>query len=269
MAKWLAAIVVVAIIAAAAVLWRSKTDSPSSPVTAASAPQAAATTASMPAGPEPGIQHPVETPSAALAAGDIGRALTDLLGSKAVMAFVQIDDFPRRLVATVDNLGRSHAPSGLWPVNPTPGRFTVEEREGGPVIAADNAMRYTPLVLLTESVDAGRAADLYVGMYPLLQQAYEELGYPKHYFNDRLIAVIDLLLATPEAQYPVKLHLTEVKGPIPSERPWVRYEYADPRLESLSAGQKILLRAGPENGRRLKTRLAGFRAELVKRAAKR
>jgi len=70
-------------------------------------------------------------------------------------------------------------------------------------------------------------------------------------------------------EYPVPLQLTQVKGPIPSERPWVRYEFADPQLESLSAGQKILLRMGPVNQRRLKGKLEAIRAELVMRSPRR
>lgn len=216
--------------------------------------------------PEPPIRHRIETPwTTRLAASDVAQALVNLLGAKEVATFLEVDEFPRRLVTTVDNLGRAYAPPRLWPVHPTPDRFMVEEVDGGPVIAADNAARYTPLVLLAESVDARRAVELYVRMYPLLQRAYEELGFPDRYFNDRLIAVIDLLLATPQVEYPVKLQLTEVKGPISSTRPWVRYEFADPDLESLSAGQKILIRVGPVNQRRLKAKLAEVRQELVKR----
>ena len=216
---------------------------------------------------EPSVRHPVETPwTARLTASDIGRILTDLLGAKAVATFLQTDEFPRRLVATIDNLGRSHAPAMLWPVHPTPDRFTVDQFDGAPVIGADNGWRYTPLVLLLEEVDPIRVVGIYVRMYPLLQRAYEELGFPDRYFNDRLIDVIDVLLATPDVGYPVKLQLTEVKGPITPLRPWVRYEFADPDLESLSAGQKILVRVGSVNQRRLKAKLAEFRQELVKRA---
>jgi hypothetical protein len=266
--KWTTALVTVALIAVALVLWLRSTSAP--PVPPAPEAQVAAPAASVPAtAAASGIEHRLDTPAAPLAAGDIKKALGELFGAKAVVRFFQIDEFPRRFVATVDNLGRPHAPPALWPVHPTEGRFTVEKQPDGPVIAADNAGRYTPLVLLAESVDASRAVDVYVRMYPLLQSAYEELGYPRSYFNNRLIAVLDLLLATPEAEYPVKLQLTEVKGPIPSERPWVRYEYADPSLEALTSGRKILLRSGAVNERRLKARLAAFREELVKRSVKR
>jgi hypothetical protein len=48
----------------------------------------------------------------------------------------------------------------------------------------------------------------------------------------------------------------------------VRYEYADPSLEALTAGQKILLRSGPVNERRLKAKLAEFRAAVLRRSAR-
>jgi hypothetical protein len=263
-----ATLVLVALIAAlagGAWWWRSQQPAqapaavapPAAPASAPASPSAAAS--------EPAIRYPVEAPTAApLTPEDLPAALATLLGRKALSTFFQSDDFARRFVATVDNLGRAHAPSIIWPVTPTTGRFMVEEADGATVIAADNSSRYTPFVLLVETVDTGRAVDLYVRMYPLLQQAYRDLGFPKGYFNDRLIQVIDLLLATPEVTYPVKLHLTEVKGPIPSERPWVRYEYADPALEQLAAGQKILLRVGPVNARRLKAKLAEARQQLTR-----
>ncbi len=118
-------------------------------------------------------------------------------------------------------------------------------------------------MLLIETVNIERAVRLYGRMYPLLQQAYADVGFPDRSFHVRLIEVIDLLLATPSVPEPLKVRLTEVKGAIPSTRPWVRYEFDDPALEALSAGQKILLRSGPVNERRLKARLAELRKALV------
>src|SRR5688572_22549294 len=64
------------------------------------------------ASPEPSVRHPVETPwTARLSASDVGRVLIDLIGAKAVATFLQTDEFPRRLVTTIDNLGRTHAPA--------------------------------------------------------------------------------------------------------------------------------------------------------------
>jgi hypothetical protein len=212
--------------------------------------------------------QPVEIPAAAqpLAANQIGSAVTDFLGSQAALTFFQLADFPRKFVATVDNLGRSHAPPVAWPISPTEGRFTVQTLDGVTVVSSDNGLRYTPLVLLLEGLNVGLAVDLYVRMYPVLQQTYVNLGYPNRQFNDRLLQVINHLLATPTAPQVMAVQLTEVKGPIPSLRPWVRYEFADPALESLSSGQKIMLRVGSVNQNRLKARLSALRQEILKRS---
>lgn len=234
---------------------------PAGPAVPASAPASVA--ASNPAA----LALPV--PDQPIGREEVAPALEALIGSKAASSFLQTSQFPRRFVATVDNLGRSHAPPAMWPVHPTPGRFTVDETAAGVVISLENAARYTPLVLLAETIDAGKAADMYLRMYPLLQQEFRELGYPTRQFNDRLLEVIGLLLATPEMEQPAKVQLVEVKGPIPSVRPWVRYEFVDPDLEGLSAGQKILMRMGIVNQRRLKKRLAELRDQIVIRAQKR
>ena len=190
---------------------------------------------------------------------DLEAALAALFGRKAVLSMFQLQDFPRRFVATVDNLGRTHAPASVWPVNPAGGRFLVERQGDAEVISADNGLRYTPHVLLIEAVDLGQAVALYARLYPQLQQAYEDIGYPNRYFNDRLVDVIDQLLATPELSGPLKVHLPEIKGPLQPERPWVLYEFDDPALQALSSGQKTLLRMGPVNQRRIKTKLAEIR----------
>ena len=221
--------------------------------------------------PPPAIQHPVEAAVpeklAALAEAEafVTDALTELLGRKAVLSMLQTDGFVRRIVATVDNLARAHAVPRLWPVNPTPGRFTVTADNR---IKPGNEERYSPFVLLVESIDTARVVALYVRLYPLFQRADVELGYPDGYFNDRQVAVIDHLLATPLRMEPLPVVLTEVRGEIKSERPWVRYQFADPALDTLSSGQKLLLRIGPINQRRLKARLAELRKQVTGGALK-
>ncbi|BEP61141.1 hypothetical protein GmRootV213_16950 [Variovorax sp. V213] len=191
------------------------------------------------------------------------KALVDLMGSKNVADFLQFEGIVRRTVATVDNLAREQAPASTWPVQPTRQRFTTEGKGAAQTIAAGNAARYTPIVQLAESINPAKAAKTYAQLYPLFQKAYEDLGYPGRYFNDRLIAVIDHLLQAPEPSGPVQVRLVEVKGKVSSQRPWVRYEYADPQLESLSSGQKIMVRMGLENERRLKASLRGFREQIA------
>ena len=246
---------------------------------AAEVPASAASTAIAPAAASaPAIAHPIEAaaaasePASAAPAAPVTldtsdplmkQALGELVGARTAAERLLLDGFVRRFVVTVDNLDRSHASPRMWPVTPSPGRFEVAAAGGATTAVASNAARYAPFVAFTESVDARRAVSLYVKHYALFQQAYEELGYPGRYFNDRLVAVIDSLLATPNPVAPLPLRLVEVKGPVKSVRPWVRYEYVDAEIESLSSGQKMLLRTGPANEKRLKARLVEVRSLLV------
>lgn len=255
------------VLAGAALLW-FQTRSKPLPAVVAEAPPPVAPAASVAASAvEPTVKYPVEAPTPAErrpGAFDVASALTDLFGRKAVLSMFELDDFARRFAATVDNLGRSHAPARLWPMHPAPGRFTVAIGEAGETtIGADNGLRYTPYVLLLETVDLRRLAAAYKQLYPSLQHAYEELGFPHRYFNDRLVQVIDQLLATPQPKGPLKVHLPTITGPVQPERPWVLYEFDDPELQSLTAGQKILLRMGPVNERRVKAKLAELRRLLT------
>jgi DUF3014 family protein len=237
----------------------------------AAPPVAEAASAAAPAASEPAIRYPIDPSlagSAPAPAGDAQsqwrQALVDLVGQSAVVRFIYTDDFAHRFVATVDNLARPHAPPRLWPVQPTSGRFSVSGNGELRNIANENAMRYSPFVNMVAAVDARRAATIYAQMYPQLQRAYEQLGYPGHYFNDRVVEVIDHLLQTPEppASGPL-MQLTEVKGSVPSTQPWLRYEFADADLQSLSAGQRILLRVGPAHRATLKAKLRDLRAVLA------
>lgn len=269
------AVVILALLGAAALLWWPRTapapalDVPAEPIAAAtpaSAAPAAPVASPVAAAPVPASAPEPRAAAAPLTATGIGQAFADLLGAKAVQRWLLLDDFARRFVATLDNLGRSQAPSMLWPIHPVAGRVAVIEHGGRTVIDADNALRYTPFVHWIEEVDSAAAVELYVRLLPLLQQAYEELGFPGRRFHTRLLEVVDHLLDAPESPTLIEVRLTDVKGPIPSLRPWVRYEFADAALESASAGHKLMVRVGTPNQRRLKAKLVELRAELVRRA---
>jgi hypothetical protein len=277
-----AAAVAIALLLAGGWYWWQRQQLPLVPPAAPETqPVAAAPAPPSPAPSAPAIAHPIdEVPAAdATAAAPppltldnadpvLRTALIDLLGSKAVASLLQTDDFARRAVATVDGLGRAHAAPRLWPVAPAAGRFTVQGDPASAQIAEANAARYDTFVALATSVDAKRAAAVYRRFYPLFQRAYQELGYPDAYFNDRLVAVIDQMLATPTPAMPPALRLTEIKGPIApgaADRPWTRYEFTDPALETLPAGSKILLRMGPQHADKLKAQLRALRAEIARR----
>jgi hypothetical protein len=221
-------------------------------------------TAAVPATPsEPGIAHPVPE-----GAGDAASAapLPDLAGSDAsfrdalsqissvdaVKDFLVPQDLIRKIVVTIDNLPRQKVAVEKRPANPVGGAFLAEGDELHATLDERNFERYKPMIAVVKRLDAQQLSALYIHYYPLFQQSYQNLGYPNGYFNDRLVEVIDSLLATPDP-----------KGPVELVRPNVMYIYADPALEKRPAGQKLLIRMGPENAKVIKAKLAELRAAIT------
>ena len=176
-------------------------------------------------------------------------ALTDLLGTS-IDEMLAETGLIERIVTTIDNLPRDHVAERIRPIGRIGGQFTVEGHDPSEeyAISSTNFDRYVPLVDLVSNADLVAVAEVYRRFYPLFQSAYIELGYPQGYFNDRLVEVIDHLLSTPDIDDSVRL-----------VRPHVLYEFADPELEDLSSGQKLLLRMGAENRSRVKKALREFR----------
>lgn len=181
--------------------------------------------------------------------------LETLLGDGTLPDFLVPKRLIEHTVVTIDNLDREAVPLRHWPVEHVSGQPAVEAGEDGThYLTADNAARYDAYVDTLTAVDAAPLADLYVRYYPLFQQAYEDMGYPDRYFNDRLVEVIDHLLATPAVEYP-----------IPVVRPDVLWEFKDPDLEERSWGQKTLIRMGPGHMATVKAELRALRAEIAGR----
>ena len=178
--------------------------------------------------------------------------LARLLGADSLAEILIPQHIIPRIVATIDNLPRSKLALQAMPVKPAGGRFLVGELGAERVLDQENFARYEPYVRLFENVDVEALVAQYVRLYPLFQRAYRELGYPDAYFNDRLIQVIDHLLAAPVINTPIEL-----------VQPHVFWEFADPELEARSTGQKLMIRMGPQRGERVKVRLREFRHALT------
>lgn len=202
--------------------------------------------------PEPLATAPKAEPEPSLPSLDnsdsmIRDRLAALIGRQAFADYFLPVALVRRIVATVDNLPRQTAPRRMMPLAGVPG-----------VYEPGNYERYAPYVRVFEALDQQSLVRDYARAYPLFQRAYVELGYPGRQFNDRLIAAIDDLLSAPD-----------LAGSPELMRPKVHYEFADPDLETRSAGQKIMLRLGPDNAARVKAKLILIRREIIAASAPR
>lgn len=175
------------------------------------------------------------------------RQLTDIAG------LFSFESFIRHFVVTIDNMTNQKLPQRYVFTQKVPATFTVIKQDVDTALLDEkNFKRYESFVSMAEYIDTRKLVVQYIRFYPLFQEAYEELGYPGRYFNDRFIQVIDHLLKAPE-----------VNGSIKLVRPKVFWLFANPELESLSAGQKILVRIGPENAGRVKVKLKELRRLLT------
>jgi len=255
--KWLVALLLAA--AAAALAWYFWDDvSPPAPVQQ-QAPVAEAEPAEPlhpiePLSVTPGEGELVELPPLAESDSYFALALLDIFGAdlEPLLADEALID---KSVATVDNLTRSRVAEKIRPLGRLPGNFVVvAEGDNGPFyLSPENYARYDSLVNMVTGANADELEATYRRFYPLMQEAFAQLGYPDGYFNDRVIAVIDHLLATPEPEAPLRLL-----------QPHVLYEFADPQLEALSGGQKLLIRMGPDHAARIRTVLEDFRTRIAK-----
>ncbi|MDH4107815.1 MAG: DUF3014 domain-containing protein [Gammaproteobacteria bacterium] len=179
--------------------------------------------------------------------------LADLFGAGISVLLVE-SGLIEKIVATVDNLPRSHVAERIRPLSGLPGPFAVDGQDGSGqfTLKPENYSRYGDLVGRLDNADVDALVSVYRRYYPLFQDAYVGLGYPEGYFNDRVVEVIDHLLDTPEVTAPIEL-----------VRPHVLYQYADPELEAQSSGRKLLLRMGPENASRVKDTLREIRERIV------
>ncbi|HVF35509.1 MAG TPA: DUF3014 domain-containing protein, partial [Candidatus Saccharimonadia bacterium] len=130
-------------------------------------------------------------------------ALLDLLAGDAIPAWLVPEYVIQRTVATIDNLPRAKIASNISVARATPGALAIEGDGETRTLSAANHARYAAQVDAFESADTAALVAGYVRLYPLFQQAYRELGQPDAYFNDRLIEVIDHLLAAPDVAPPL------------------------------------------------------------------
>ena len=166
--------------------------------------------------------------------------------------YFNLQEQARRLVITVDNLPREHVPSQLRITRGVPELLRVQKDGETITLDPSNYERYDRIISYVEKMDARKIGRLYAKFYPLLQRTYEETGFPEERFHDRVLAALDDMMDAPRPTGPIRL-----------VQPKVLYRFEDDHLESLSAGQKIMIRVGPENAARLRKVLARVRAAIA------
>lgn len=183
----------------------------------------------------------------------IKEIISGMFDSNLVTQIIQQTGLMHRFVLTVDSLPTETVPIKYRLFPTTPGKFLVQKESSDKIfVDPDNFTRYDTYMQLLDKLDTEQFSKWYTRFYPLIQEEYDSLGYKSRYFNDRFIFVIDHLLETPD-----------LTGAIELVQPNVFYNFADPTLEKLSAGQKILLRIGPANRKIVQAKLIELHKALA------
>lgn len=173
------------------------------------------------------------------------------LNSPSFTSWLNQNDLIRRFVAVVDNIANGENPSeNLKFLAPKKPFQTLKEYDQ--VIAdPQNYSRFDAMVNIFHNLETVTLISLYGDLRPLINQAYAEMGYPDKQFNDVLRQAMAILLKTPS-----------IKTQLYLEKKVITYNFKDPDLEALSPAQKLLLRTGPENMRKIKEKLKQLKAKL-------
>ncbi len=208
---------------------------------------------SEPSPPEPEVE-PAQAPLPALDESDaFVRERAGALSARSELEkWLAASDLLRRFVVIVDNIAAGVSPTGelefLRPEEPFSAAVNAEDQW---VASPKSHGRYDLATRVITSINTEAAAGLFDTFYPLLQEAYVELGIQDREFRETLRAAIQHILETPTPMgTPVLIQQT------------ISYEYADPLLEGSTPAQRQLLRMGPANARKVKDTLRELRAAL-------
>ena len=177
----------------------------------------------------------------------VRNAVTNMTAHPSVAAWLIPDDLIRLFVVVIDNIADGVNPAEhLDPLRPTR-RFAVSaQSRTTPATPA----RYDTHAEIITAIDPAGAAKLYQAIYPLLAEAYAELGNPDAFDVTVRRALVNLL-DTPVVGLQVPLLARESS-----------FEFADQRLEALLPVQKQFLGMGPRNVRAVQSSLLAVAREI-------
>lgn len=161
-----------------------------------------------------------------------------------LLAWLSGDNLLRNVATVASMVAGGQSPAGqlrrLTPTQP----FRVLQAGGRTVVDPAGYARYDAVAAAVESIDPQAASRAYATLAPRLEDAWRELGIAGTTFKDVSARAVAQVLQAPV-----------IEGDIPLESKGIVYAFADPRLEGLAPVQKLLVRMGPENTRRIQARV--------------
>ncbi|MPY26489.1 DUF3014 domain-containing protein [Shewanella sp. YLB-07] len=216
--------------------------------------------------PEPVIEEIVETevievepqvqveplPTLSNSDGYVHKKTVEIADGMKIEPLLVEKDLVRHFVVFVDNLAQGELARKVSPLKAPDRIFTVSDITNKTYLNPDSYHRYDLYANFVANLDEQQLAATYKELTPLLGEAFQELGYGEMSFNQRLLQAIDIMLAAPVIEQPIELDGVSVN-----------YQFVDPQLEALPNAQKLLVRMGPENTKKVKAALRKLKKYLA------
>lgn len=222
-------------------------------IRASRAPEATAPAVTQ--GTEALVPAAAEPPRPLPALGQMDTFLRALLGTLSAhpdfVRWLATDQLIRQMASVIDRVSRGLSPAPVVAVLRPQGDFEVAGR-GPATITAASFRRYDGLAAIVESLNAKAVVESYRTIQPRLDEAYRALGRSDAGVDQAVDVALQTLIDTPLPAEPVRV--------IPGSG--ATFAYADGQTEQLLPVQKQLLRMGPDNVRRIQTRLREIQSAL-------
>lgn len=207
-----------------------------------------------PAAPPP--PEPNETPLPPLTLDDsdlvVRASLEPEFDNTPLLPALQQSNLIERTAALVNLTRQGRVEPKLFPLPRPEGKFAVTAK--GETLYMDPAghARYDSYAQAISALDPQLLAAAFHQFRPLLEQAWQALGYKQESFDNNLIRALDQISQAPVLQHPPVL----VKD-------IATYNFADESLEELSPLAKQLIRMGPENQALVQAQATAIREALL------
>lgn len=219
--------------------WMSR----SQPTPTTAAPSATAPEAATPVRP---TQQPLDLPTLVDSDAFIRDLVTALSNHPALARLLATPPIVRGMTAGVVQIADGRTPIEWLKVLQPATRLQILGTDTGPVSPVSYA-RWNQIIEAMSSVSPVDAAQLYVNVKPLVDEAYLDLGQPDGDFDQTILRAVRMLKDTPAPAVTPDL----------IRRPGY-FDYQDPALRALKPVQKQLLLLGPEHRQKLIAWLDAF-----------
>lgn len=211
--------------------------------------------------PQPTIPEPTPLPEEVVTQADLGNIpdlessdeyLKDLATKKKEWQLeLPARDLIRNAVTAIERISRNQNPNGQLGFLQPDTSFQVTAQDDRFFLTQENYARYDELISSLKAVDFKYAALVYRHIFPVMLEAYNELGNGDQAFPQKLAKVFTNVL---NFEYP--------EGPLELAGKDGSYIFVDESLEAASPLEKALLRMGPEHTKTLQEKIREFKAAL-------